>query len=232
MIFLRPYLPGPLLLSLLLGAGLAGGCAQAAIDADAGLYDMGNEPDADGSVEASIEDSGTPMDGLDASVPVDSGSPTWDTGVKDAALDARTADGAAADAGAACIPGIYKGKFQGKITVLGFIGLDIDGDVNIEIGTEVVDNKVVLDNGKVMGTDQDKNPLEATVSGTLNCITGKLENGKLEDGKYTRPLTGDVLFSGTVTADYTPDPPSAKGTWKTSGGIEMGMGTWSAALVP
>jgi hypothetical protein len=235
MTFLRPKLPGGSpLLSLLIAASLAGGCAQAAIDADAGLFDMGDQTDDDAALDASSEDTGAPIVEIDAAVPVDSGSPTWDTGApRDAALDAKAE--ASVDAGARCIPGLYKGKFQGKISVkliIELLELDITGNVDIEIGSEVIGDKVVLNNGKVIGTDQDKNPLEATVSGTLNCITGKLENGKLENGKYTRPLTGDVLFSGTVTANYTADPPSAEGTWKTSGGIESGTGTWNAALVP
>jgi hypothetical protein len=57
-------------------------------------------------------------------------------------------------------------------------------------------------------------------------------DGALSKGKYVRDGT-TVSFTGTVTASYTTDPPSATGAWKTSGGLlEGGGGVWSAVLVP
>lgn len=215
---------------LLLLSLLAQGCAQAALDADSGLYDM-TDPELDAGAEASIVDA---AEQPDAEIGLDAGAPdaaiTVDASSRDAGVDAPAVE-AGADAGSQCIPGTYKGKFGGTITIIGLIKLDITGDVTIEVATNSTGDKLVLNNGKIVGKDQDDNPVEATVSGTLNCATGNLESGKLENGKYTRPVTGTVNFSGTATAKYTPNPPSAVGTWKTNSGLESGSGTWDAALV-
>lgn len=217
------------------GVGV-GGCAQAAIDADAGLFDMmGDDEDGgalDGSLDAALTedaaqwpDSAAEDAGVDAAVDAAAG--------RDAAADAAVE--ASVDAASPCVPGTYKGKFEGKISVkfigLELLALDITGDVNIHVATNSTGDKLVLDQGKIEGTDQDDNPIVADVTGTLNCTTNKLEGGKLENGKYTRGILGTVNFTGTTTANYTRNPPSAEGTWKTNGGVEMGMGTWNAALV-
>jgi hypothetical protein len=228
--------PSGWLLSLLAAASVTVGCAQAAIDADAGLYDM-TEPGDDAAAEAAVSDDAGVQDELDAAVPLDSGagSDAAVIAVRDGAVDASTPE-AGSDAGSRCVPGTYKGKFQGNISVkligIELLDLAITGDVTIQVATNSTGDKLVLNNGKIVGKDQDDNPLEATVSGTLDCTTGNLEGGKLENGKYTRPITPTVQFTGTATAKYTPDPPAATGTWKTSGGIESGSGTWNAALVP
>jgi len=190
---------------------------------DAGpLGEAGAAPDAGAAVDAGADAGAAP--GSDAGA-ADGGS----------APDAATYS----DAGPAseCVPGTYKGAFSGQVNFLpiafgGLLGVDITGTISISIEADAKGALLTAKNGTVEGTDQDGNPVRAQVTGTLDCATKKLQNGKLVNGTYVRTGT-TVSFSGTVTADYSPNPPSATGTWKTSGGLlEGGNGVWSAVLVP
>ena len=92
---------------------------------------------------------------------------------------------------------------------------------------------LTIEDGEITGQDQDGNPIQAEVSGSMNCTTNRLENGKLLNGMYTRTGLGmTVQFEGTADAVYAPgDKPSLLGTWKTNGGpIEQGMGTFDATF--
>ncbi len=88
---------------------------------------------------------------------------------------------------------------------------------------------LAVDEGNVTGSDQDANPLQAGVSGVLDCATGMLRSGKLSEGHYRRG-TSDTTFAGDVSATYTAGPPTLTGTWTTSSGFEGGNGVFSAVL--
>lgn len=156
----------------------------------------------------------------------------------DAGSGDEDAGGGAADAGAACVAGTYEGVFAGTVqflpTPLGaLLDVDIEGSLEITVEADALGSVLVARNGKVRGSDQDGNPVEADLTGSLDCASKKLVNGKLVNGQYTRGGFITTSFSGTVEGAYVADPPSASGTWKTSAGfLEGGGGTWSATHVP
>jgi hypothetical protein len=237
----------------------AGEAARDAAVRDAAPMD--GKPDAETPREA--EDAGVapPVDSggpvvpppRDAAMPVDSG-----TEVKDAApqavdsatppppppqdagpSDAGPVDSGGRDAGLACIPGVYAGAFSGEISaLLGFIRIDISGTISIEVGPEEGAQQLQIKNGKLEGNDQDGNPIRAVVTGTLNCATRRLENGRIDNGTYRRKdpiLQGPertVGFTGTTTGIYNHNPPSASGQWEVvnESGLRSGSGNFSTTL--
>jgi hypothetical protein len=166
--------------------------------------------------------------------------PATDSGTTTPPADAGTAADASTPVKPAseCVPGTYKGSFSGQVSFIpslfgSLLSVDITGAITINMGTNTSGNQLVISDGSVTGNDQDGRPITAVVTGTLDCVTKKLLNGKLTNGKYVRSSSNTVEFSGTVTADYSPNPPSAAGAWKTSGGfLEGGGGSWSAVHVP
>jgi hypothetical protein len=190
-----------------------------------------------------VLDAGTPkppMPAMDAG-PRDAGVPTVrDTGVPVAVPDTGTPMmPGPVDAGLSCVPGTYKGVFAGDISaLLGIIKREVSGTISIDIALSGSASRLEIRNGTLSGKDSMGFPVRAVVSGTLNCETKRLENGRLTEGVYegndpitNRPST--TQFSGTCTANYTTDPPSASGGWDVQNrlGTRGGEGTWSATLV-
>jgi hypothetical protein len=161
----------------------------------------------------------------------------------DAGSDASVSDGAVAaraDAGgptSECVPGTYRGAFSGQVQLLAalfgnLLSSNISGTISIQVATDDTGNLMTIKGGSITGADQDGNPLSATVSGVFDCNAKSLRDGKLSDGKYVRDGATNT-FSGTVTANYTPNPPSASGSWQAAGGLfQSGSGSWSAVLIP
>jgi hypothetical protein len=198
--------------------------------ADAGA----DAPPADGS--GSETGAGGSDAGSAPSAPRDAGS---DAGAapRDAGSASPSADGGG---GSECVAGTYRGVFAGEVQflpgiggLLGLLSVDITGTLEITVEADALGSVLIAKNGKVHGTDQDGNPVDADLTGSLDCVTKKLVNGKLVNGKYVRSGLINTSFSGTVAGNYSADPPSASGTWETSAGVlEGGGGTWSATLVP
>jgi hypothetical protein len=207
---------------------------------EAGSDETG-DPAADASTDTSDRDATTPAE------PLDSGGP--DAGVEPASdaappVQPDTGAPASADAGrVGCLPGIYKGAFDGEISaLLGLVRIDVAGDISIDVELgESNGDRLKIRTGVLQGTDtsDQKNPLFARIGGVLNCATKKLENGTITDGTYNRvdplyPLSGPMTttFSGTISGIYSTDPPAAVGTWtvKNGTGTRTSMGTWNAAL--
>ena len=206
-----------------------GPTAPARADDAGGGTAMGNGPADAGTVPpVSAEDAGPPPPTVvDASSPpvVDAGPPP------------------AVDAGrVGCLPGLYKGKFKGEISaLLGLVMIEVGGDITIEVDlVGAPADRLRIRNGLLQGTDtsEQRNPLFARISGVLNCSTKQLENGTITDGTYNRvdPIWGGppttTTFTGTVTATYSDNPPSADGTWQVQNatGTRTSIGTWNAAL--
>lgn len=198
---------------------------------DSGMTDVPPARDAAMPVDAApgVKDAAPP--------PVDTGTPPPppEAGVP----DAGAADSGPRDAGLACIPGIYAGAFSGEISaLLGFIRIDISGIISIEVGEGQPAQQLQIRNGKLDGKDQDGNPITAAITGTLNCANRRLENGRINNGTYRRrdPILGGpertVGFTGTATATYNHNPPSATGQWEVvnENGLRSGSGTWSTTL--
>jgi hypothetical protein len=114
------------------------------------------------------------------------------------------------------------------------VNIDIKGDISIDALSAAEGDVLTIDHGKVTGTDTDGNPVTADVTGTLDCRTKQLMNGALTNGVYTRKIINQTVnFSGSAQAVYNPgNPPSVNGVWQTSGGVEMGNGTFNAVLKP
>lgn len=203
--------------------------------ADAAVFEPGRPE------QGTPYDAGKPATQEDAKVPEtdvpDSGPPA----VEDAGPPA-VPDAGAADAGrTGCLPGIYKGAFQGEISaLLGAIRIDVAGDITIDVELDGSGDRLNVKTGVLQGTDtsDDKNPLFARIGGVLNCATKMIENGTITDGTYNRvdPIWGGppttTTFSGTITGIYSTSPPAAVGTWmvKNASGTRTSMGTWDAIL--
>jgi hypothetical protein len=219
--------------------------AGRAVDAaaDAGKADAAAPsvaPDAgksDAAVVVASEDAATPVANPSDAGKADAAVPAADSGPTSPPADAGSDAAAPANPSTRCVPGTYKGSFSGQVSLIpslfgSLLSADITGAITIQMGTNTSGSQLIISNGSVTGKDQDGNPITAVVTGTLDCATKKLQNGKLTNGKYVR-TSGTVDFTGTVTADYSPNPPSAAGSWKTSGGfLEGGGGSWSAVNVP
>jgi hypothetical protein len=147
---------------------------------------------------------------------------------------AQPADDSGLPASGECKAGTYVGTFSGRITALFVVNIDIKGDISIDALSAGGGDVLTIDHGKITGTDTEGNPVTADVTGTLDCKTKQLMNGALSNGVYVRKLINQtVKFQGTAQAVYAPgDPPTVNGVWQTSGGIEMGSGTFTAKLKP
>jgi hypothetical protein len=239
-------------------AGLASfGCARAPDQiTDAGpafsfpdlssLFDSGAgdasevQPKDDGSLSAQAPSDAAQHQDAETPAPQDGGSQTQGAadGSQADASPSVSKDAEVADAGpvSECRPGTYAGTFKGQIKakILGIelpLSIKINGDISIDAQTsDPSSSDLVIQNGSISGEDADGNPVQAEVTGSLNCNSKQLENGTLTNGVYTRTAIGQtVTFSGTVTATYQPgDPPSVAGNWKTESGFEAGSGTFQA----
>jgi hypothetical protein len=185
-----------------------------------------------------VPDTGTPQEDA-GHAPHDAGmphQPPADAGHEpDPELDAGH------DAGAKplseCAPGTYSGTFSGIITALpvgpiSLVNIPITGNITIDALTAESGDTLVINNGKVTGSDQDGNPVTADVQGSLDCATKTLLNGALMNGLYVRKaINYAVNFDGVVEATYHPGAkPSVSGTWKTKSGLESGSGPFNAVL--
>jgi hypothetical protein len=188
--------------------------------------DAGGSPTEMGPVDAGKVVPPAPVDAGTPPPPVDAGPPV----VPDAGR-------------VGCLPGIYKGSFEGEISaLLGAIRIDVAGDMTIEVELSGAGDRLMIRNGVLQGTDTsaDKNPLFARIAGTLNCASKKLENGVISDGTYNRvdPIWGmagqptTTTFAGTAAGSYSTSPPAAYGTWmvKNGSGTRTSMGTFNVTL--
>jgi hypothetical protein len=214
------------------------GCARATTtfeDASFAVqpYDGGSELDT-GSIEWPDEDGDDGADDdadADGSGPVDEQDagegpePRPDAGGPEPELDASQPE-------SECKAGHYQGTFHGTINVLLVLNIPIEGDISIDVQASEQGDSLVIENGTVMGTDQDGNPVTADVVGTLDCPTKTLEDGELRNGVYVREsINQTIKFAGTVQATYhAGNPPTVSGTWSTQGGIESGSGPFNAVL--
>jgi hypothetical protein len=189
---------------------------------DADVMDAAHDAGDSGEADAGAHEAGPAMD---ASAP--------DAAAADAAVDAAPDAAPPIDAGPTCTTGTYKGKFDGTVSVsfFGFL-IAIAGDVSVVLAPGSSAGHLALQNGRITGTDDSGSPVSADITGELNCATGMIENGKLENGKYESLFL--VTFEGVVDGKYSYLPPGANGTWMTTQGSTQllmgGHGTWSVTL--
>jgi hypothetical protein len=210
----------------------AGAPQQDAAQQDAAQQDTGTAGSLDGA--AGAPDAGAVDAAIDAA-PRDAAA--------DAARDAAPVDAAPPPVDTAppapkCTAGNYRGMFMGSVIVeflsIPLFEILLTGDISLSAAAEAGTDRFTITNGAIVGKDNEDNQVTATVTGSLNCTTGKVENGRLS-GRYFRPLLGEILFDGNVAGTYTNTPPSANGTWQTETAstdlLKGGMGTWNVSLV-
>ena len=145
--------------------------------------------------------------------------------------------------GPPCKAGKYVGSFKGVYQsplVVG-IPLNIQGRIQFELNQSASGEFFEISNGHVEGAadptgglagDGGGVPFSADIVGTLNCDSGQLEGGKLENGVYTAfdVITGN--FDGPITGTYDRNTSTfTNGTWKVTEPANTafgGSGTWAA----
>lgn len=202
---------------------------DAALDAVADVTVDASQPDA--APDAQPWDATTDAEPEDAMPPGPDGS--------EAGPDADATTDAEPEPVSRCVPGVYRGTFEGELRVrillLELNLFDIAGEIEITAEAAGADaDRLQIQNGRIEGADQDGNPVQADVSGTLDCGTLQLEDGTLTNGLYVREAFDmEVEFEGTVEATYEPgETPRVVGTWSAQGERESGDGTFEAALEP
>jgi hypothetical protein len=182
-----------------------------------------NEPDASAPRDAGTtpaKDAG--QDKPDAAAAADAAT---STPVKDAAVDAGTAV-------ATCTAGTYAGMFS--VDISGGLSRDtFEGTVTLQL-TGTGDN-LKVQTGSLNGKDAAGNPLTAKVSGSLNCLTKKLEGGTVSDGVFEqRGLISTVRFSGTMAASFATETSALQGTWTLESSLKTrsGSGRFTAIRKP
>lgn len=197
------------------------------VEADAGLQkvpDSGPPREMEARDAAAVEpvDASQPM--RDASAPVrDASQPRQsppDAGAPpESARDASPPRQSPPDAGALpatalCEPGLYTGTFAGQIDAAGAALSSVTGSVRAQLVWDVGMLYMLITDARVMGLDQDGNTLTVSLSGAINCITGLIEDGRLDNGVFhIAEAATDLTFLGTVEGSYSRDQQTLLGTW-------------------
>lgn len=204
--------------------------------------DAGSATDA-ATTRANDDDAGSDTATLD---PRDAGTPTGavgqptvrtDAGAAQAPDASGTADASvtpdAATAESGCVPGFYAGAFSGAMRLAGITVARVTGTVSAQLTLDPQSQFLSIDNGQVLGADQDRNPVLANIAGRIRCDTYQLEDGRLEDGSYFSNNVGRITFTGTLQGDYAPDTSNILGMWDvqtTSNSRVTGSGDWTLLL--
>ncbi len=133
----------------------------------------------------------------------------------------------------ACRGGRYEGVFSGTISGVSYpLSGPAIGSVSLVLGQPSGEFFTIGD-GHMTGTATVPGitgtyPYSADLTGTLNCSSLMLENGKLENGKVLVMGT-TFLFTGPIDATYNPGAQTLSGTWngKESSNLAVGNGNWS-----
>jgi hypothetical protein len=170
-------------------------------------------------------DAGAPQsDRVDASKPDAAPSASKPDAQMPSAPDAATTQ-------SSCQPGLYAGTFSGSIQLIGLSLSTVTGTVRAQLVLDASGTQLDLHDGRVMGLDQDGNRLTSDLTGTVNCQTEQLENGKLANGIFHNVGSdSDTAFIGTAQATHASDPHSLVGTFAVEAPDTLvigGRGTWS-----
>ena len=138
-----------------------------------------------------------------------------------------------------CVAGRYVGTFSGELRALnGIVRIDVVGVIRFELPS-AEGGSLTVRAGTIEGKDADGHPMQAIVSGVLNCTTGELDNGRITAGTYTRPdpvlrnRTTTARFAGVMRAKFTAgERPTGEGTWDVDSerSTRNGNGTFEVQL--
>jgi hypothetical protein len=187
-----------------------------------------NEPDAGASRDAgtvATKDASQSKPDAAAVVVADAASPG-----KDAATPGKDAGTAVV---ATCTAGTYAGTFS--VDISGGLTRDsFEGSLTLQLSGS--GDNLRIQTGSLSGKDAAGNPLTAKVSGSLNCLTKKLEGATVSDGIFEQrgSLISTVRFSGTMAASFTPESSALQGTWTLESSLRTrsGSGRFTAIKQP
>ena len=125
-----------------------------------------------------------------------------------------------------CKAGLYRGSFNGTISVLGGAPVDIGGDVEVNVDAGGTGT------GTVNGVDASNNSINGSITLALDCAGSKGISGNLTGNYYFAglpiavmgPLTGTYSDTGPSTGNYGP---VTDGT----GALGTSSGTWTVSYV-
>jgi hypothetical protein len=153
-------------------------------------------------------------------------------GTTDAAVPAR--DAAIGVMETRCAPGIYTGQFNGSIQLVGLALSSVTGTIRAELKLDAGKQHLAIQDARVIGVDQDGNSLDVALTGSVDCATFRLDDGRLDHGIYRNTVSGvEQTFNGDVQGTYSQAPSSVLGTWlveTTDTSLLGGRGTWTILL--
>jgi hypothetical protein len=128
-----------------------------------------------------------------------------------------------------CMPGLYEGSFEGPVTfAVGSVN-SVSGSVRAELLLNASADHLQIRDGMMVGKDSTGVGMSAVWTGSLNCATKTLENGRHETGAWANGST----FTGTLEGAYSVNPYSVSGTWKVQSEqipLAGGNGAWRMTL--
>lgn len=136
-----------------------------------------------------------------------------------------------------CKPGHYVGTYQCDLALPGMAadastGFMVSGPVDLMLDQSQSGEFLEVSGGTLMSTAMGIFALAATVTGKLDCVSGRF-SGALQDGTVSiPPFPSGGSFSGPMSASFSASGPGLSGTWTLIGGPqffgESCTGPWSA----
>jgi hypothetical protein len=128
---------------------------------------------------------------------------------------------------------MYSGAFRGSVRAFNQELLNIAGDLSAELVLDPSGATLVLRDAGVTIMDRNDNRLTVSLSGSIDCSSGRLEQGLIDGSLYHSDSRRSYSFSGAIDGAYTPDPAGVNGSWSgESDDIALidAQGTWSLRL--
>jgi hypothetical protein len=129
-----------------------------------------------------------------------------------------------------CMPGIYEGTFEGPVTFAVGSFNNVSGTLRAELVLDASGDALQVRDGLMTGKDSTGVGMSAGWTGTVNCASKQLENGRHEHGAWENGST----FTGTLEGTYAIAPYVVSGTWKVQSEqipLAGGNGTWHMNLI-
>jgi hypothetical protein len=112
---------------------------------------------------------------------------------------------------------------------------NVNGAVSADLTLDASGQRLTIRDLLILGIDQSGNSMTTQLSGSINCTTFQLEDGRLENGNYhtAAPPSLDFAFIGTARCTYSQDTASAIGMWSVeaeASSLIGGNGAWNLVL--
>ena len=129
-----------------------------------------------------------------------------------------------------CTPGLFRGAFDGKIALTASTTFVLSGSIELTLSLATDGQSLQIAHGAVTATGPGGSPLQATVTGYVDCGAAQLREGKLS-GSYGQAGSSESLpFAGDASGQYANTPGSLDGafTANVAGSTVQASGTFSA----